>query len=246
MFLLIFVCTAGCAAENSSSFVYGHSEMGRDLICWRVGRADAESSILLVFGVHGFEDAFDHDGEVLKRIAEGMIAHYEEHADELRNFCLYIIPCANPDGQIDGTTQYGFGRCNANGYDINRDFSFNWVEDNTERNQTGEEPFVTAEARAIRDLVELIRPTYGIDVHGWKEATYGNGKMAEVFAEPFRCEINRLSTQGMLCAWLRSMTEDAILIELPYPPDTAEYVAENTAKLIEGVNAWIGCCQPAE
>lgn len=245
MLLLLLACTASSAGANPS-FIYGQSELGRDLVCHRVGSAEADSSILLVFGVHGFEDAYDHDGHVLRMIAEGMIHHYTANTDELQNFCLYIIPSANPDGLIDGTTNHGFGRCNANGFDVNRDFSFNWTEDTTTRNQTGEEPFVTAEARAIRALVEKIQPTYGVDVHGWKKASYGNGKMAEIFAGPFNFKVKRLSTQGMLCAWLRSMTEDAILIELPYPPDPEEYVITNTAKLIEGVNAWIEYCQPDE
>lgn len=52
-----------------AEIVYGQSELGRDLICYRAGQPSAEASILIVFGVHGYEDAFDRDDEVLKMIA---------------------------------------------------------------------------------------------------------------------------------------------------------------------------------
>lgn len=241
----IVLLWTGCSmAEPSAnqSFVYGQSELGRDLICHQMGSDDAEQSMLIVFGVHGFEDAFDHDGEVLRLIAEKLISHYRAFPEELRAFRLYIIPSANPDGLLDGHTNHGFGRCNANGIDINRDFPFDWEEDVSTRNQTGEAPLATAEARAICALVEKLNPTYGIDVHGWKNAAYGNGKMAEIFARPFRIKVKRLSTEGMLGAWLHSMTVESILIELPYQPDTEAYVDLNSSRLIEGINAWIAYC----
>lgn len=243
IYLLIFLCAgslfvSASGTEDYFSFVYGQSEQGRDLICYRIGRSDAPQSMLMVFGIHGFEDAFPHDGEVLERIAESLIAHYTVRPEELGSLCLYIVPCANPDGLIEGITNQGFGRCNANGIDVNRDFPFNWIQSDLPRNQTGEAPFATSEARAIRNLVEMIQPTYGIDVHGWKEASYGNGNMAEVFAKPFCFEIKRLSTEGMLCAWLNSITEEAILLELPPFPDFEDYITQNSARLIEGVNAW--------
>lgn len=242
--LIVLLGLGNSLAETASyqSFVYGQSELGRDLICHQVDSGDAEQSILIVFGVHGFEDAFDHDGEVLRMIAEKLISHYRTFPEEIRNFRLYIIPSANPDGLLDGHTNHGFGRCNANGIDINRDFPFDWEKDASTRNQTGKAPLSTEEARAICALVEKLNPTYGIDVHGWKNAVYGNGKMAESFAWPFRIKVKRLSTEGMLGAWLHSMTIESILIELPYQPDTEAYVDLNSSRLIEGINAWVACC----
>lgn len=246
LLFILFTAGIGYATESPvhTQFVYGHSEMGRDLICHRVGSQEAARSILMVFGVHGFEDSYPHDGEVLKLIAENLIVHYTINVQELQDFCLYIIPCANPDGLIDGITHNGFGRCNANGYDINRDFPFDWVMDDTDRNHTGETPLVTTEARAICSLVETIQPTYGVDVHGWKKAAYGNGKMAENFAVPFRFKVKGLSTQGMLGAWLNSVTHESILMELPPEPNENEYVTDNSSRLIQAVNRWIAYCQP--
>lgn len=243
---VLFAAGVSLAEETSihTQFSYGRSEMGRDLICHRIGTQDAERSMLMVFGVHGFEDAYPHDGQVLKLIAENLIAHYTTNVQELQDFCLYIIPSANPDGMIDGITHNGFGRCNANGYDINRDFPFDWEMDDTDRNRTGETPLVTAEARAICSLVESIQPTYGVDVHGWKNAAYGNGRMAENFAVPFRFKVKRLSTQGMLGAWMHSMTNESILMELAPNPNEQEYVTDNTAMFIRAINRWIEYCQP--
>lgn len=244
MCLMMFLGSAYAQEDNHTQFEYGKSEMGRSLICHRVGSPDAARSILMVFGVHGFEDDYDHDGEVLRLIAETMIAHYAAQPEQLMDFCLYIIPTANPDGLIDGVSKDGFGRCNANGIDINRDFPFDWKKNDSSRNRTGDAPLATAEARAICDLVRQLQPTYGVDVHGWKNAAYGNGRMAQVFAKPFGFKVKRLSTEGMLGAWLHSQTDEGILMELPPSPNANSYVEQNAAWLIEGVNAWIQYRQP--
>lgn len=239
------VCFAQAPVETlHTQFVYGQSELGRDLVCHRVGKADAEKSLLMVFGIHGFEDAFDRDGEVLAMIAGHLMAHYETNVEELRSFCLYIIPTANPDGLLDGTTTDGFGRCNANEIDINRDFSVDWSKKTLDRIRTGERPFSTAEARAIRDLVEMVEPTYSMDIHGWCELAFGNGRMAKTFAKPFRFEVRKLCGDGMLCAWLNYVTEESMLLELPPDPNKEDYVLDTGDKLIQGINAWVAHCDP--
>ena len=244
--LLILLCASAAglceAPVIPETFVYGTSELGRELICHRVGPEAAARSMLMVFGVHGYEDDFDRDGEVLKLIAEHIIAHYTVHPEQLKDFCLYIVPVANPDGLLEGKSKDGFGRCNANGLDINRDFPVGWTKKTTKRNKTGKEPFSTAEARAIRDLVETVKPTYGMDIHGWIKASYGTGKMAKIFAEPFRFEIKKPSAGGMLCRWLGEVTEEAIMIELPPRPNKDGYVTKNGDKLIEGINVWVEYC----
>lgn len=248
--LIMSVCillTCGSAEEennNSHEFVYGYSELGRELVCHVIGDEEAEQSLLMIFGVHGFEDSFDHDGVVLRMIAERVIVHYSENPTELAGFCLYVVTIANPDGLIEGSTKDGFGRCNANGMDINRDFPVNWRLRTEARNKTGKEPFSTAEARGIRDLVEMVKPTYAMDIHGWISASYGEGRMARTFARPFGFEVKIPRSGGMLCSWLSQVTKEAIMLELPARPNEDDYVIENSAKLIEGVNKWIGLCTP--
>lgn len=244
--LLVLLCagTAGLCDEPAltEKFVYGTSELGRELICHRVGQANAAQSILMVFGVHGYEDDFDRDGQVLKLIAEHIISHYTLYPELLKDFCLYIVPTANPDGLLEGRSKDGFGRCNAKGLDINRDFPVGWTKITTKRNKTGKKPFSTAEARAIRDLVEAVNPTYGMDIHGWIKASYGTGKMAKIFADPFKFQVKKPSAGGMLCQWLDEVTEKAIMIELPPYPNKDSYVRKNGDKLIKGINSWVAYC----
>lgn len=238
--MLLWTLAAGAEETPRSQFVYGTSEMGKELICHVIGDEAAEKSLLMIFGVHGFEDDYPRDGQVLRLIAEAVIAHYEAAPDTLADCCLYIVPTANPDGLLDGRTQNGFGRCNANGLDINRDFPVNWKKRTDERNKTGDEPFSTAEARAIRDLVEQVKPTWAIDVHGWINASYGDGAMARTFAKPFRFTVKQPVSGGMLCSWLSTVTEEAIMLELPFSPNEGRYVKENSQRLIEGIDAWVG------
>lgn len=238
--MLLWTLAAGAEEMPRSQFVYGTSEMGKELICHVIGDENAEKSLLMIFGVHGFEDDYPHDGQVLRLIAEAVIAHYEATPEALGDCCLYIVPTANPDGLLDGKTQNGFGRCNAKGLDINRDFPVNWKKRTDERNKTGDEPFSTAEARAIRDLVEQVKPTWAIDVHGWINASYGDGRMARTFAKPFKFTVKQPVSGGMLCSWLSTVTEEAIMLELPFSPNEGRYVKENSQRLIEGIDAWVG------
>lgn len=237
--LLLWTLIAGAEEMPRRQFVYGASEMGKELICHVIGDETAEKSLLMIFGVHGFEDDYPHDGQVLRQIAEAIIDHYEAAPDTLGDCCLYIVPTANPDGLLDGKTQNGFGRCNAKGLDINRDFPVNWKKRTDERNRTGDAPFTTAEARAIRDLVEQVKPTWAMDVHGWINASYGDGRMARTFAKPFRFTVKQPVSGGMLCSWLSTVTEEAIMLELPFSPNEGRYVRENSARLIEGIDAWL-------
>lgn len=232
------------AALTYQRMVYGYSELGRELVCYRIGDDQAARSMLMIFGVHGFEDSFSQDAIVLHVIADEITIHYAAQPDLLQDFCLYIIPTANPDGLIDGVSQDGFGRCNANGLDINRDFPVNWRKRTESRNRTGDAPFSTAEARAIRDLVEQVAPTYAIDVHGWINAAYGDGRMARVFAKPFGFSVKEPVSGGMLCSWLDQVTEEAIMLELPYAPSKDDYVRNNSQRLIEGIDQWIEKSRP--
>lgn len=256
LYLSVMVCLLGAGnafAEPMEDqrtahqvFIYGTSELGRPLECHVLRNENAEKSMLLIFGVHGFEDNYDHDGEILKMIAEEVIEHYAAAPESLKSFCLYIVPTANPDGLYEGTTKDGFGRCNANGLDINRDFPVSWKKRTDARNKTGAEPFSTAEARAIKDLVEQANPTYAIDVHGWIKASYGTGRMADVFAKALGVDVKIPQSGGMLCLWLNTVTEESIMIEMPYNPNKEQYVMKQSANLIKGIDRWISMRSDSE
>lgn len=240
-FFLCLLLLPGLAAGES--FVYGASERGRDLVCHRLGAGDAPASFLLTFAVHGFEGAADHDGQYLVDIAQRLMDHYAQHPESLEGFALYIVPCANPDGLIDGVAEDKIGRLNANGYDINRDFPVKWTRKTTPTNRTGDAPFTTAEARAIRDLVERIRPTYAADVHGWINGVYGDEALCKAFWKAFGFPIRDFSGGGMLAQWYETQTEAAVLVELPHRPGREGYVEDNAAKLIEALDLWMEQCR---
>lgn len=238
--LALLVCfMLAPALALGESFVFGQTEHGRDMECIRLGEENAPRSILMVFAIHGFEGARDRDGEVLVEIARRVIAHYEQKPEELEGFTLYIVPCANPDGLIEGVGEDDVGRLNASGININRDFSQKWRKIGSPRDRTGEAPFATAEARAIRDLVEELQPTYGIDVHGWINGVYGDYDFAHAFWESFGFPIRELSGSGMLAQWMQTQVEAAIMIELPHRPGREGYVDDNAPRLIEGLNIWM-------
>ena len=254
-----------CAAaeeENMGSavkIVYGQSVQGRDLVCWRIGPENTENSVLLVFALHGFEDEFAMDGALLRRIAEDTVRFYAAEPDRLNGFTLYVVPCANPDGLAEGTTNKGFGRCNADGYDINRDFPVNFQKNQTANGKkTGPNPFTTPEAAALRDLVYSVKPAYALDVHGYIETVYYGREetrgMARVFAEPFGFKTRAWSSGGMLCAWLDTVANGALLLELRTPlkerggnanllwKPLDDYAADQGGKLRQGLEAWLRQC----
>lgn len=243
--LLAVLLAVGLTGSQAAAetFVFGQSEHGRDLTCVRLGDADAAQSILMVFAVHGFEGARDRDGEVLTEIAMRVISHYEQEPQSLQDFALYIVPCVNPDGLAEGVGEDDVGRLNANGLNINRDFPTQWRKIGTPRDRTGDAPFATAEARAIRDLVEQLRPTYGVDVHGWINGVYGDYDFAHAFWESFGFPIRQFSGSGMLAQWLQTQCEAAVMIELPGRPGREGYVEDNALRLIEGLDLWMERCR---
>ena len=260
--LILFPAGAEETASGAEKIVYGTSVQGRELACYRVGEAENEKLVLMVFAVHGFEDEFALDGALLKRIAEDTIQFYANAPERLCGFSLYIVPCANPDGLEAGTTNKGFGRCNADGYDINRDFSVEFVRNqDTPGKKTGAAPFTTPEARAIRDLVEQIHPTYAMDVHGYIEKIYygadENRQMAQTFAAPFGFSTAKWNSGGMMARWFESVTQGALLIELRSPlkkqsreggnanvllMPLSDFVEDQGAKLRAGLENWLRVC----
>lgn len=240
---LLLCCVPGALAQGEpalyESFIYGSTVQGRLLLCHRIGNPEATTSVLMVFGIHGFEDSFKRDGSVLSAIAHQMIEHYKADPALLGDAVLYIVPCANPDGQEAGTSDDGFGRCNADGIDINRDFPVGWKKMSTSRYRTGDEPFSTLEAKALRYLVETISPTYGADVHGWIDRVYGDPAMAKPFMDAFGFNYTDYNSGGMLSQWMAEEMEAAVLIELPDNAKKEGFVEDSAEKLINALDAWL-------
>ncbi len=240
--LMLVLCTSACAEPEK--IVFGTSEMGRDMVCYRVGKADAPRVLLLTFGIHAFEDAFPMDGRVLQDIAYGLIDYFDQHVDELGEYALYIIPAVNIDAMEEGVTHNGFGRTSAAGIDINRDFPTNWERIRVHRSRTGDQPLASVEAQAVTAFCLEIKPDVSIDVHGWRCVSYGDDELRQLFHELFGATLGVTNKTGMLFQWLQSEFGHASMLELPpfAKPQRERYVRETTQTMIEAIH--IICTKP--
>ncbi len=134
--------------------ILGESCEGRPLVGhWF---SNGPHKVVLVGNIHGGTEENTH------RLALEMIAHYEEHLEEIpSDITLWIIPTANPDGLANGT------RRNAHGVDLNRNADTNrdscaendWVSDTYTSDGVivgggGPRPFSEVETRLLRDFLE--------------------------------------------------------------------------------------------
>lgn len=197
-----------------TSFKFGQSVLERDLVCWSIQQGEFSRTVLLNFAIHGWEDSYAADGQLLVDLGNALVEHYSG-SDDLQACRLLIVPCANPDGVEDGTTNNGFGRCNADGIDLNRDFDASHMVYTNARNYTPA-PFSGAESRALRDLVYAANPDVVVDFHGWLNYTIGNTELAEVFSLCTDiCHKYELGTgaHGYFSYWAQLQGAEAILVE---------------------------------
>lgn len=202
-----------------TQFVYGSSEMGKDLICYSIAPQNYDRTILLNFAIHGFEDNYAHDGQVLKDLALMLVEHYSQ-AGDLNNTRVLIVPNANPDGLEDGYSNNTFGRCNANGVDLNRDFDANYVSYSEARNYTPY-AFSASESRALRDLCLECNPEIVIDFHGWLNTTIGDQELAQIFYDEMGLahQVGFTSTncRGYFANWAHQNGALGLLVEFTNP-----------------------------
>ena len=161
---------------------YGTSGAGRPLMAYRFGKG--KNVMVLTFCIHGFEDNWAHDGEALVWTADVLMRTLSEHMEFLADYdwSVYVLPCLNPDGLLDGHTNDGPGRCSTawidswdkqytnHGTDLNRTFPASWRRYTDARNFNGDAPLAAAEARALADFVNSVKGdgrNLCVDAHGW-------------------------------------------------------------------------------
>ena len=117
----------------------------------------------------------------------------EDRTNILNKWTIFIFPCCNPDGIVNGWTNDGFGRCNVNGIDPNRNWPGNFVprtstESPTDkRNYTGETPLGALESVHLYDKLLEKRgngKNVVLDIHGWENDFISRSKdLSEFFVD---------------------------------------------------------------
>lgn len=151
-------------------YVIGYSNQQRTIEAVYIVPPDYTQTILTTFALHGFEDAYAGDGQLLVDIAELVIKHYSDQPELLQFTRLIVVPCVNPDGVYASARKLGLGRYNTQGIDLNRDFDYNWsyiAGNKASPSSTGDKPFSGTESIVLRELVLKEDPDIVLDFHGW-------------------------------------------------------------------------------
>lgn len=217
---------------------------GTNLKYYKIGKGS--KSLFAVFSIHGFEDSYDHDGKELTYIAEEAKKYFRNNITEdiVNKYKIYIFPCANPDGQVYGTTNNGPGRTTLyssapkhKGIDMNRNWSVQFTKYTTTRNYNGTAAFQAYEARYLRDFILNHEGSSNIlvDTHGWLEETIGDYSLGGYYRSQFDLDKHIYTYgKGYLVNWARTLRNGrSTLVELPEVKSHSQVVSRNYA------NKWI-------
>lgn len=205
---------------------YGTSGLGRPLYVTAMEVPRPIKKVLVTFEIHGWDDSYARDGQVLVNMGNAAISYFTAHPNELKTTSLYVVSSANPDGLAEGWTNNGPGRCQISlGVDINRDFDFNWIKQTYVRNKTLT-PFSSPEAQALKSLVLGVRPTDVIDIHGWDNTTFGSTDLCRYFQNSLGIGYSGglSGASGYFTAWATLYARRTALIELPGPGTSQDAV----------------------
>ena len=118
--------------------------------------------MVLGFAIHGYEDNWSRDGGALVYTANQLMQKLDQNMATVRDYdwSIYVLPCMNPDGLMDGYTHNGPGRCtttylngsklvSGRGIDMNRSFPTRWTSYTGNRNFNGSAPLASKESAAL-------------------------------------------------------------------------------------------------
>lgn len=208
---------------------YGTSALGRPLNAYGFG--NGENTLVLTFSIHGFEDAWDGDGEALVYTADRVMQDLARNASLLLDYdwSVYVLPCLNPDGLLSGHSNNGFGRCTSAGIDMNRSFPYRWTPYTSSRYHNGDAPLACPESKALAGFLQSIGgkgKKVLVDTHGWTSqllTSGGKGTLYNCFHAQFptNSQQSLVHTAGYLTAYAAyTLGYDACLMEFPWGPDS--------------------------
>ena len=202
-------------AAAGQAEVIGRSAQGRPIRALRVGSPRARVNLLVVGAVHGNELA----GQAVVRRLAG--------TRPPRGTALWLVEDANPDGARAGS------RHNANGVDLNRNFSYRWAPlDGTYESGPGaaSEP----ETRALSAFIDRIRPRVTLWYHQALRMVVkskGDPALEKLYSRVSGLPRRRLPAyNGTATSWQNDRHPDdtAFVVELPGGALSARGLARNT------------------
>ena len=193
-----------------------------------IGNSNATNSIVAYFSEHGFEDAWAADGLELSKIGQDAAAYIKTNQGSIpANWKIYILPCINSRGILEGWTNNGPGRTTVDTcIDINRSFeggTFGNIGVNN-RNFVGSKANDCDESRALQAFLKKVKgesnTMVALDIHGWMGYTIGDRRLGSIFKKQFPSYYNITLTSkanGYSAKWCQDQGMTASLIELPLP-----------------------------
>ncbi len=219
----------------------GSSARSNPIYSYQIGSRGAASATrrvaVVLTGLHGFEDMWNRDAEVLVRVANRTIekaASQVRSAGSLNGWELHVIPVANPDGLLYGWTNDGPGRCTLSGYDLNRSFPYAGRDTPiyTKRNATAREALGTPEASALHGFIKGLKDSLSsqdemvlYDLQGWLDMILDldpRKNIAAGFKKRFPSLKPATLGPGQLAYWAQRYGIDAVTVELPPPSSPAD------------------------
>ncbi len=207
--------------------IIGQSVEGRPIKVYRFGNGPDQR--MVIAGIHGgYEDN-------TVALAEKLITRLQYNPSVIpENVTLFILPVFNVDGYYDYPGQT-YGRANAHGVDLNRNFDVLWKPDWNRTGcwdalpiSAGPEPFSEPETQALRDFI--MRPnihlTALVSYHSAAGAIFAGGQpptpasvsLAQTLArasgytyppQNYTCELT-----GQLIDWAAAHDIPAVDVEL--------------------------------
>jgi hypothetical protein len=192
---------------NPRRLEFGTSVEGRGLTAKALGNAASKRTVLVVGEVHGSE-------------AEGrrIVKSFKRAHRRMKTARLWTAISINPDGHARRQ------RHNANGVDLNRNFSVGWsgAEPPGSGYYAGPRPFSEPESRALRRLIKRTDPDLTVYYHQpWGQVLApcrGRARPEKLYAKLSRLPLERCRGEnlpGTATRWQERRSNNAFVVELP-------------------------------
>lgn len=177
-------------AQPASLRTIGYSREGRPIQIRTLG--SGPTSILIIGGVHG-------DESPSVPLLLDFLQDAETNPTRLDGLTLHFLIEANPDGGAAKT------RTNAAGVDINRNMEFQWSsKSRSKRTFPGMKPYSEPETVVIRRVIQGLKPTRILSIHGFADIldfdTDDGKRLAELMAARNQMQVKTIGypTPGSL------------------------------------------------